>query len=80
VARTGGGLVRVFYCLWEDRSADRNFDAAWLGARERLHAVLHGQRNSGQRSLELAVWGVPTQEEAEAAFSRVLNRILRTGD
>lgn len=79
-ARDENGAVRVFYCLWEDRSWCRTFDAAWLSYRQRLAAVLKGQRNSGQRSLELAVWGTATQQEAEAALEPVLGQLIVVGD
>jgi hypothetical protein len=79
-ARDESGVFHVFYCLWEDRSSCRTFDAEWLGYRQRLVAVLSGQRNSGQRSLELAVWGACSKQEAEAALVAVLNQIIRVGD
>jgi exosortase len=75
-AQSQRGLVRVFYCLWEDRCKRREFDAENLTYRQRLSAVLAGQRNSGQRSLELALWGAPTQPQAEAALRALLYRII----
>jgi exosortase len=77
VAQSAGGPVRVFYCLWEDRCRRREFDAELLGYAQRLASVAAGQRNSGQRSLELAVWGADTQAKAEAALGALLNRIIQ---
>ena len=67
----------VFYCLWEDRAPQQPFDAEWLTYRNRLIPVLTGHRNSGQRSLELALWGAENDQVAEMAFKAVLPTILK---
>jgi hypothetical protein len=45
----------------------------------RLAPVLAGRRNSGQRSLEVAIWGIADQQEAEAALTRELENLIKVG-
>lgn len=59
------GALYVLYCLWQDRPIAQGFETERLTWRSRLAAVTAGLRNTGQRSLELAVWGGGL-EEAEA--------------
>src|SRR5262249_21129185 len=72
------GPLQVFYCLWEDRpqKKKRDFSTMLLGYANRLEPVLAGRRNSGQRSLEIAVWGIADEAEAEAAFRGQLTRLV----
>lgn len=42
----------------------------------RLAPVLAGRRNSGERSLEVAIWGIADRQEAEAAFARELGKLI----
>lgn len=60
-----GGPVYVLYFLWQDRPAGQGFETEPLTWRSRLAAVMAGLRNTGQRSLELALW-TGTMEEADA--------------
>jgi hypothetical protein len=78
VARTERGLARIYYCLWEDRSSSRSFAPAHSTYAARLAAVREGVRNSGQRSLELAVWNAVSEQEAEESVQTVLTRIIET--
>lgn len=73
----GRDRVRVYYCLWEDRALEQTFDTEELTYGNRLAPVLAGRRNSGQRTLELAVWGIADEQQAEAAVQRQLERIIR---
>jgi exosortase/archaeosortase family protein len=50
------GPIHVFYCLWEDRADTQDFKTASLTFANRLRPVMAGRRNSGQRSLEVAIW------------------------
>ncbi|HZR18609.1 MAG TPA: exosortase/archaeosortase family protein [Verrucomicrobiae bacterium] len=75
-AHSDGGPLRVFYCLWEDRAAHRDFNSEDLTYRQRLFAILAGQRNSGQRSLEVAIWGALTEQEAITALQALLDKIV----
>jgi len=69
--------VHVFYCLWEDRASEQEFDTEMLTYGNRLAPVLAGRRNSGQRTLALAVWGIENQEQAAAAVQRQLEKLIR---
>ncbi len=68
--------VFVAYCLWEDRAATRDFSTRILTRAGRLAPVLAGERNAGQRSLELAVSGVANETAARAAVQQLLEQIL----
>ncbi len=71
-----GRPVHIFYCIWEDRAEDQAFETEHLTYGNRLAPVLAGRRNCGQRSLELAVWGIDDSKEAEAAVVRQLERLV----
>ena len=71
-----GRPLYVFYCLWEDRALARSVSPAWLSYRNRLRPVLVGTRQSGQRSLELAIWGPETAEAAQTVVQALLERSL----
>ena len=77
LAHTEHGLARVYYCLWEDRCGWRKFEASYSTYSARFAAVRAGVRNSGQRSLELAVWNALSDQEADTALLTVLKRIIR---
>ncbi len=68
VAEDRGRPLHIFYCLWEDRAPHPDVRGAGLSLRNRLEPVLAGRRNLGQRSLEVAVWGIQDGKEAEAAL------------
>jgi len=74
------GPFYVFYCLWDDRSENQAANALELSYSSRLGPVLEGRRNSGQRSLEVAVWGINDEARAEAAFERQLQRLIQFPD
>lgn len=74
---TADGPRHVFYCLWEDRAADRGFDTLSLTYGHRLTAVLAGHRNLGQRSLEIAVGGIESLQRAEPLLSQTLSNLVR---
>ena len=67
----------IFYCLWNDRLNAPGAGATYSSlCGNRIAPVLAGLRNSGQRSLELAVSGVNSAEEAEAAVRIELEKLL----
>jgi exosortase len=70
-----GGPVHVLYCLRQERAA--GLGAESLTWRTRLAAVRSGARNTGQRSLELALWSAADEQEAYSALERQFNRIVR---
>jgi hypothetical protein len=66
-----GGQVYVFYCLWENRSkqpSDRpRIRGEWTRF-AKLEAVLLGERNLGQQTLEIVVFGYEAQRRRKTAF------------
>ncbi|MEI6077645.1 MAG: exosortase/archaeosortase family protein [Verrucomicrobiota bacterium] len=64
------------YCLWDDRASTRVFEATSVTYAWRLPPVLAGQRNPGQRVIELAVTGLPDQASAQVAFQKMLEKII----
>ncbi len=70
------GPLHVFYCLWEDRAGPHAFGTTELTYANRLAPVLAGQRNCGQRSLEIAIAGIPDLGDAQAALARELEKII----
>jgi len=72
-----GQQVYVFHCLWEDSAPGAYSTAATEGMlRLRLEAVLQGRRNLGQRSLELAITGVPDFATARNAVQQRLQKFI----
>jgi exosortase/archaeosortase family protein len=69
----------VFYCLWDERAGEQSFQRTRLSYQNRLDPVLHGLRNPGQRSLEIAVSGITDPADAKAAFARQLKRLIKVG-
>ncbi len=72
----------VFVCIEEDKHASNSDDApatTW-SARGRIAAALHGQRNLGQRMLELAVLGARDASEARASLSATAHEVIRPTD
>jgi exosortase len=68
--------VHVYYCLWEDRGAGRAFGRESLTYPNRLGRVLSGQRNLGQRSLEVAIGGIEVDNDADLELQRQLEQIV----
>ena len=71
------GKVHVLYCIREDSAVEEIDLAPSTLWQERLLPVLRGRRNRGQRSLELAVWGLDQDEVARTALIEQLRRIVR---
>ena len=72
--------MHIFYCLWEDRGTEQDLRPTDLTLRNRLEPVLAGRRNRGQRSLEVALWGIDDDQEAEAALAQELKLKPMTDD
>jgi exosortase/archaeosortase family protein len=66
----------VFYCLWDDRASVQGFQTMGLAYGNRMASVLAGQRNPGQRSLEIAVAGPASAAEAGAAVLEELEKLI----
>ena len=70
------GPLHVFHCLWDDRASDQGVETMALTYANRMGPVLAGRRQSGQRSLEVAVWGYTQPAEAERDFRETLPKWL----
>jgi exosortase/archaeosortase family protein len=79
VVKDDTGPLHVFYCLWEDRADAQSFRTTTMTYANRLAPVLAGRRNSGERSLEVAIWGIANQQEVEAALARELENLIKVG-
>ena len=77
VVKDESGPLHVFYCLWEDRANDQSFRTTKMNYANRLAPVLAGRRNSGQRSLEVAIWGIADQNEADASLAHELEKLIK---
>jgi hypothetical protein len=77
VVKDESGPLHVFYCLWEDRANAQRFRTTRMSYANRLAPVLAGRRNSGQRSLEVAIWGMADQQEADAALAGELEKLIK---
>ena len=75
----GGQPLFVFVCIQEDKKAARGDDPGALewSTRGRLRAALAGERNLGQRLLELAVVGFPNAEDASRGLLEAARQIVR---
>jgi exosortase len=77
VVKDESGTFHVFYCLLEDRANEQSFRTIRLNYANRLAPVLAGRRNSGQRSLEVAIWGIADPKEAEMALASELQKLVK---
>ena len=75
-AGDAGQSMFVAYCLWEDRASTREFSQFLLTRYARFAPVLAGQRNLGQRSLEIGITGVNDFSEGRAALQTLLEKII----
>jgi exosortase len=69
--------VYAFYCLWEDRAETEFFDLDVLTYGTRLSRALSGQRNCGERSLEIVVRGIANLKDAQAALQSQLEKLIK---
>jgi hypothetical protein len=77
VVRGEHGPLHVFYCLWEDRAYTQSFGTTMMTYANRLAPVLAGRRNSGQRSIEIVIAGVPDQQAADVALASRLQKLIQ---
>jgi exosortase len=75
--RDNSGPLHVAYCLWQDRGNEAMPDETSAGYANRLAHVLAGRRNCGQRSLELAVWGIDDSAAAMSALERQIGELVK---
>jgi exosortase len=74
-----GHTTFVFYCLWEDRAKQQQFQEEDLTVETRMTAVRLGRRHLGQRSLELSLWGARDTAQATELVRRELAKLVRGG-
>ena len=65
------------YCLWEDRAPKRDLSAYILGRMQRFIPVWAGERNLGQRCLEISISGVNDFAEFQTALEKLLDKIIK---
>ena len=76
-----GKQVYVFFCLWQDRlksGEQLRIRDHWDDRLVGLESVLLGERNLGQQTLEIVIFGYATPQEAEAALRRQMEDLIRT--
>ena len=78
VFSSDAGSFYVYRCLWEDRMLtgamrDRNFD---MSIRGRVLSAWHGRRNLGQRLLQIAILGAPSEAAAREDLQRRLPDLI----
>ena len=66
----------IAYCLWEDRAQNREFSRFLLTRLQRFAPVLAGERNLGQRSLEISITGVNDFAECQTVLVKLLNKLV----
>jgi len=71
--------LQVFFALWEQRSESLGPQGAAeeLNVTRRIEAVRRGVRNSGQQTIEIAIFGVVDPAEAEIAVRRFLEKTIQ---
>ena len=77
----GGQPLFVYVCIQEDKvppGGDARYAGDW-NLQGRLRAVANGQRNLGQRLLEIAVIGLQEAAQANDAMARTVRQIVVPG-
>jgi exosortase len=72
-----GTPLHVFYGIYEDPSGSTQLANRRKNSASRLSAALIGSRNYGQRFLEVAVFGYEKPEEARAALTGELEKLIK---
>jgi hypothetical protein len=71
--------LHVFYLIWEEGNRDCDTNALmqdWSGM-SRLQRVWLGQRNLGQQSLEIVLFGTTSDEQARTTLKEELGKIVQ---
>jgi exosortase len=66
----------VFFCLWED-GAEKQSGFGRSKYSDRLRSVLTGRRGLGQQTMEVAISGCATKDDAERVFQQRLPELVR---
>ena len=78
--RAEGRPLHVFYFFTDDRLAGRAVFTQSLTPDARLQPVLQGRRNTGQRSMQLAVVGIEDATQAEQEVLAKLPEVVARED
>lgn len=74
----GDKLLHVFYCLWSDHISPTDMVTNEDGSRtSRIRAALAGERNLGQKVLEIVISGPETRDEAIALLRSRAPALIR---
>ena len=77
---SGDKLLHVFYCLWSDRVSATKSAANDSSMRAtRIRAALEGERNLGQKVIEIVISGPETRDEAVDLLRSEMPRLVRKG-
>jgi exosortase/archaeosortase family protein len=74
-----GKSLQVFYGIYEDPTGSSKLANRRKDFRSRVTAALTGSRNYGQRFLEVAVVGYERPEDASAALTGELAKLIKVG-
>jgi exosortase len=75
---SGDKLLHVFYCLWSDRvSATKSAADDSSQRATRIRAALDGERNLGQKVIEIVISGPDTREEAMDLLRSEVPQLVR---
>ena len=75
-----GKPVYVYFCLWQDRllsGEQLRIRDHWDDRLVGLESVLLGERNLGQQTLEIVIFGYSTPQEAEGALRHQMENLIR---
>jgi exosortase len=75
-----GKPVYVYFCLWQDRlksGEQLRMRDHWDDRLVGLESVLLGERNLAQQTLEIAVFGYTTSQQAESALRHQIQNLVR---
>jgi hypothetical protein len=76
-----GDWIYVYFCPWQNRAggiqAEEFSGSAQMAS---LRAVWRGERRLGQQVAQFAVFGFRDGEQADAAFRREVERLIRPAD
>jgi hypothetical protein len=75
-----GKQAYVYFCLWQDRlksGEQLRMRDHWDDRLVGLESVFLGERNLGQQTLEIVIFGYATAQEAEGALRHQMENLIR---
>ena len=73
----GAEVVHVLYCRWEEGIRPESYVNEKPTFLNIIRGVWAGRGNLNQKVLEVVVWGIPDDKEAEAATLRQLEKLVK---